>query len=58
MISLTQEVVMDVELVKAVEDDVESALTVCTNCGHLVPKTMLCLYCGHPIMFKMPKIKK
>ncbi|MBN2336569.1 hypothetical protein JXL21_13505 [Candidatus Bathyarchaeota archaeon] len=34
------------------EDD---ALTVCENCEHIVPKTMMCLYCGAPILFKMHK---
>lgn len=37
------------------EEDDDGALTVCKNCQHVVPKTMLCLYCGSPILFKMPK---
>jgi len=31
------------------------ALVVCRNCGHLVPRTMMCLYCGAPILFKKPR---
>ncbi len=30
-----------------------TATTICTNCGKRVPKTMLCLYCGSPILFHM-----
>ena len=30
------------------------ALTICPNCGKRVPKTMLCLYCGSPILFHIP----
>ncbi len=37
------------------EEEDDGALTVCKNCRHVVPKTMLCLYCGSPILFKMPK---
>ncbi len=35
--------------------EVNEALAVCKNCNHLVPKTMVCLYCGTPILFKEPK---
>jgi len=30
------------------------AITICANCGKQVPKTMLCLYCGSPILFHIP----
>lgn len=30
----------------------EKAVVVCKNCGHLVPRTMMCLYCGAPIYAK------
>ena len=33
----------------------DSALVLCKKCKHLVPRTMLCLYCGSPIEFKMPQ---
>jgi len=33
----------------------ERAVVVCKNCGHLVPRTMMCLYCGAPILFKKPR---
>ena len=42
----------------AVETEVEElheALAICESCSHLVPKTMVCLYCGAPILFKEPK---
>jgi rRNA maturation endonuclease Nob1 len=45
-------------LLKEKEQNDKSALTICENCKHLVPKTMLCLYCGEPILFKMPKTMK
>jgi len=28
------------------------ALTVCKKCGKLVPRTMMCLYCGNPILYR------
>ena len=31
------------------------AITICKNCKKLVPKTMLCLYCGGHLLFKKPK---
>jgi rRNA maturation endonuclease Nob1 len=58
LIEVTQEVHMDQTPLEAGEAEEESALTVCKNCSHLVPKTMLCLWCGHPILFKMPKRKE
>jgi rRNA maturation endonuclease Nob1 len=35
--------------------EANEALAVCKNCNHLVPKTMVCLYCGTPILFKEPR---
>ncbi|MBT3285445.1 hypothetical protein HN807_02215 [Candidatus Bathyarchaeota archaeon] len=26
----------------------------CVTCSKVVPKTMLCLYCGTPILYKTP----
>jgi uncharacterized OB-fold protein len=49
---MTQEYILKA---KDTEKEEKSALTICKNCKHLVPKTMLCLYCGEPILFKMPK---
>ena len=37
------------------ERKVDKALTVCKKCEHLVPKTMVCLYCGAPILFRSPE---
>jgi len=52
---MTQETVMEVEMATVEHRDVENeALAVCRSCGHLVPKTMMCLYCGAPILFKKP----
>jgi len=31
---------------------VNDALVICKSCGHLVPKTNICLYCGSPILFR------
>lgn len=48
----------EVALEQAVEQPIaeeDEALTVCKSCNHLVPKTMVCLYCGTPILFKEPK---
>jgi hypothetical protein len=36
-------------------DDNHEALITCNNCKKLVPKTMLCLYCGQAILFKNPE---
>ncbi len=56
--NMTQELVYEASTDTPKKDD-DGALTVCENCQHVVPKTMLCLYCGSPILFKMPKgIKK
>jgi len=53
---MAQETVMDVKTAPSEHRDVENhALVVCRSCGHLVPRTMMCLYCGAPILFKMPR---
>jgi ribosomal protein L32 len=31
------------------------ALIICEKCSHTVPRTMVCLYCGAPILFKKPQ---
>jgi len=36
-------------------EEIHEALTKCKNCGHIVPKTMGCLYCGAPILYKHPE---
>jgi rRNA maturation endonuclease Nob1 len=53
---MEQELVYEAPTETPEEDEDDGALTVCKNCEHVVPKTMLCLYCGSPILFKMPKI--
>ena len=35
-------------------EEVHEALMVCTSCSHVVPKTMVCIYCGTPILFAEP----
>lgn len=52
---MTQKLVYEAAMETIREDEEGGALTVCKNCQHRVPKTMLCLYCGSPILFKMPK---
>ena len=53
--NMAQELVYEAPAETSEEDEDDGALTVCKNCEHVVPKTMLCLYCGSPILFKMPK---
>ncbi len=36
------------------EPELHEALHRCDTCTKIVPKTMLCLYCGTPILFKTP----
>jgi DNA-directed RNA polymerase subunit RPC12/RpoP len=55
---MTQETVIEVEIASVDYGDIENeALVVCRSCGHLVPKTMMCLYCGAPILFKKPRLE-
>jgi rRNA maturation endonuclease Nob1 len=57
--NMTQELVYEASTDTPEKEEDDGALTVCENCQHVVPKTMLCLYCGSPILFKMPKgVKK
>lgn len=51
---MAQQTILDFETSKQ-DERMSDALTVCKGCGHLVPKTMLCLYCGEPILFKKPR---
>lgn len=56
MIALSEEIVYEAaELTYDRDKTVPDALAVCSKCKHLVPKTMLCLWCGSPILFRMPK---
>jgi len=54
-LKLAQETIIETPIMETVEeeDDIDP-LTNCKNCKHLVPTTMLCLYCGAPILFKEP----
>lgn len=36
-------------------EEANDALAVCEACHHLVPRTMVCIYCGAPILFKKPE---
>jgi uncharacterized OB-fold protein len=40
---------------EALAEELKDVLVVCKSCSHLVPKTMVCLYCGAPILFKRPR---
>jgi uncharacterized OB-fold protein len=51
---MAQEYMLINELVETAEE-IHEALTRCKNCGHIVPKTMGCLYCGAPILYKQPE---
>jgi hypothetical protein len=56
LVMLAEELVYEaVELACDGEKTVPDALAVCGKCKHLVPKTMICLWCGSPILFRMPK---
>ena len=35
-------------------EKLHEALMVCKNCSKIVPRTMLCLYCGDPILYRAP----
>lgn len=50
---LVQEAVVDLAE-ETSADEVDEALVVCDRCEHLVPRTMICLYCGAPILFRKP----
>ena len=54
-LTLAQETIIENPIIETVEeeDDIDP-LTNCKSCNHLVPTTMLCLYCGAPILFKEP----
>lgn len=53
---MEQEAVVDAEAPPTERGGADSeALIVCRRCGHLVPKTMMCLYCGAPILFRKPR---
>jgi len=47
----------EAEIVQVKEKDVEEedGLIVCNSCRHLVPRTMVCLYCGVPILLRKPR---
>ena len=53
--NMTQELVYETLQEAPEEEEDAGGLTICENCNHRVPKTMLCLYCGSPILFKMPR---
>jgi len=35
-------------------EEIHEALLVCSGCSHIVPRTMVCIYCGKPILFTQP----
>ncbi|MCW3978495.1 MAG: hypothetical protein NWF12_01985 [Candidatus Bathyarchaeota archaeon] len=51
---MAQETVLE-HTAEATIAEVNDALAVCRSCNHLVPKTMVCLYCGAPILFREPR---
>jgi len=46
-----QEAVVDLEEIPVVEDTNEATVR-CGSCGKVVPRTIMCLYCGSRISFK------
>jgi len=53
---MAQEALPEAEVVQLGEENVEEGgLVACKNCRHLVPRTMMCLYCGSPILFREPR---
>ncbi|MCW4011647.1 MAG: hypothetical protein NWF07_01505 [Candidatus Bathyarchaeota archaeon] len=50
---MAQEYMLITEPAPATEE-LHEALTRCKSCNHIVPKTMGCLYCGAPILYKPP----
>ncbi|MBC8498176.1 hypothetical protein ISS40_06280 [Candidatus Bathyarchaeota archaeon] len=50
---MTQEAVVEHQPEPPTEE-VHEALMVCSGCSHIVPKTMVCIYCGNPILFTQP----
>jgi hypothetical protein len=48
---MTQKLLIELSKIEAIPLEYEP-LIVCKNCLKLVPKTMLCLYCGAHILFK------
>ncbi|MFH1179749.1 MAG: hypothetical protein V1710_05265, partial [Candidatus Bathyarchaeota archaeon] len=54
-IQMTQEYITPQKPYPKPEKKLHEALTRCKNCDHIVPKTMLCLYCGAPILYKHPQ---
>jgi rRNA maturation endonuclease Nob1 len=51
---MTQEYVVIHEPALA-ESKLHEALVQCDTCTKIVPKTMLCLYCGAPILYREPQ---
>jgi hypothetical protein len=51
LVKMTQKLLLELIKVGALSRD-DGPLTVCKNCLKLVPKTMLCLYCGAHILYK------
>lgn len=51
---MAQETVMEVQLETPTEE-IHEALLVCSGCSHVVPRTMVCIYCGKPILFNQPQ---
>jgi len=49
---LAQEQMIASEMMIPDQTPENDALTVCKKCGKLVPRTMMCLYCGNPILYR------
>ncbi|UCH57754.1 MAG: hypothetical protein JSV18_02250 [Candidatus Bathyarchaeota archaeon] len=45
-ITMAQEAVMEPNVETKPEEDDDSPLLVCKHCNHIVPRTIVCLYCG------------
>ena len=48
---MTQETIQEATL-EPMKVTLSGALIICEKCRHTVPRTMFCLYCGAPILFK------
>jgi uncharacterized OB-fold protein len=52
--TMAQDVVLETQPETSAEK-LHEALMVCKSCRHVVPKTMVCIYCGAPILFIKPR---
>ena len=51
---MAQDVILETQA-EAPAEELHEALLVCGGCRHVVPKTMMCIYCGKPLLFVEPR---